>query len=365
MKRFLYLLLTLPGFIQAQNMAATGLTLNGNIKGIPDKTRIFLTDANNPSDTVAKSTVKGGTFVLAAKLAEPNLYELNLGSPTKKLMLFVGPEHVTITGNAENVKELKVTGSSSQQDFVEFQKIFNPYFARLSGLSQLANSPGGMAKRDSIAKVYKNIADAVQSETDHFVATKNASYVSPFVLVVISQMSDDVFAMEKRYNQLTPEVQNGFYGKYLKEQIDNGKIGAIGTDEIDFTQTDTSGNPVTLSSLKGKYVLVDFWASWCKPCRMENPNVVAAYGKFKSKNFEVLGVSLDRARDPWIKAIHDDNLTWSQVSDLKFWNNEVAVKYKIQQIPQNILIDPNGKIIGKNLRGAELQSKLCELLGCN
>jgi len=139
----------------------------------------------------------------------------------------------------------------------------------------------------------------------------------------------------------------------------------IGAPAPELEGEDFDGKSFKLSDYRGKVVVVSFWASWCKPCRMENPNVLAAYNKFKAKNFTILGVSLDRAREPWVKAINDDNLSWSQVSDLKFWSNEVAVKYRIQSIPQNFLIDPNGKIIGKNLRGAELEAKLCELLGCN
>ena len=136
---------------------------------------------------------------------------------------------------------------------------------------------------------------------------------------------------------------------------------AIGKEAPDFTQNDTSGHAVTLSSFRGKYVLVDFWASWCGPCRKENPNVVAAYQKYHSKGFEILGVSLDQEAANWKKAIRSDNLGWIHVSDLKYWENAVAVLYGVQGVPQNYLVDPQGKIIASSLRGADLEKKLAEI----
>jgi peroxiredoxin len=270
--------------------------------------------------------------------------------------------------SADSFSNITVTGSKADLEYRKLQEQAKPYDDKMQNLyNQYAEA---RKNKDEVAqKILEKQLDSLDNEAnEHIYAVyikKNPN--SPIAMYALQNWAGydiDAAKIEPVFKNLPEATRNSPSGKAMQEKLAIAKKTGIGQMALDFTQNDTSGTPVTLSSLRGKYLLVDFWASWCGPCRVENPNVVKAYNQYKEKGFQILSISLDQpgAKEKWMKAIHDDGLTWTHVSDLQFWNNAVAKLYGIQAIPQNLLLDPNGKIIAKNLRGDALTQKLSEVL---
>ena len=359
MKNLFLFLAFLPSLLFAQSQ----FTVTGNITGLTEGAVVRINNVND-NGLVAQANVSKGSFEIKGAIPEPGLYWITMGKEQAQ-HVFLENSSITITGTTKDLKNMQVKGSQSHKDFEQFRNVFNPLVGEFNAVVAQINKTDNDKKREQLMVSYDSLLKRIDTEVASFIKNRSSSFVSPFLLYITAQMLDDPMVLEQRYNSLAENVRTSLIGKSLADFIAFNKVGAVGTDALDFTQADPEGNQVSLSSFKGKYVLVDFWASWCGPCRRENPNVVKAYNKFSAKNFTIFGVSLDKEKEAWLKAIKNDGLNWTQVSDLQAWNNSAAVLYNVQGIPQNFLIDPNGKIVGRNLRGVALEAKLCELLGCN
>lgn len=282
-------------------------------------------------------------------------------------VLFLQPGKIKVT-SVDSFSNLQVKGSPAHVEYMKLVKEGKPFEARLEPLYAKYTEFRKAKDNEGMEKTEKEI-DAIDEEKKEkvygeYVKNNPSSPLAVYALQQYAGWAINPDKAEPLFSSLSEASKNYPSAVLLKEDIEIAKKTGIGRMAMDFSQDDTLGNPVMLSSLRGKYLLIDFWASWCGPCRAENPNVVKVFNKFKDRNFHIIGVSLDRPgqKEKWMKAIHDDKLDWTHVSDLKFWDNEVAKQYGIKAIPQNLLLDPDGKIIAKNLRGEELDAKLGEAI---
>ncbi len=374
MKKILFLF-SLTSFAVGSTSAQKA-KVNGNFQFSEPVDMVFLSFRSGDENITDSSKLVNNKVSFSQNISEPTLGNLMVRFKAKeegkrprmdRMPLYLESGTINIIAK-DSLKFAKVTGSKSHVEFDKLVKSEQPFNKKAAELGEQyrefskAKDKEGMAKTE---EEFDKLSDEKSEAVYHRYLKTNPN--SPIALYVLNQYVGydlNVPKVEPLFKGLSDKNKKSVAGVAFSERLETARKTAVGAMAMAFTQNDTLGNSVTLASFKGKYVLVDFWASWCGPCRAENPNVVKAFNEYKDKGFTVLGISLDQPgkHQAWMDAIHKDNLTWTQLSDLKGWKNEVSTMYGISAIPQNLLIDPSGKIIAKNIRGEELNKTLAEVI---
>ena len=321
-------------FISCNEKTNTKFSLKGKTQDIENGTWIYLDNADSQTiDLIDSTTVENNSFVLNTKLSNSPLHVvLRTNEDSHYRFLWLENKSMTFDASQKDFENAIVTGSN------------------VENLGQ------------SLRKELKNLSEENQRKKEiEFIKEHPNSIVSAETLSTYSTTFGKKETKEL-FNLFSEKNKTTKYGKIIASYIEKNQEPKIGEQFIDFEMTDLNGNQQRLSDLKGKTILLDFWASWCAPCRKENPNLVKTYKEFKPKGFEIFAVSLDENKDNWLNAIKKDNLIWYHVNDLKGSGNEATLIYGVEGIPDSFLIDENGIIIGRDLRGKELNKKLTELL---
>jgi len=365
MKKIIYLLVI--SLLMASCSSKPHYVVKGKIEGSDSITFYLQKREAGKTVNIDSAVSKKGSFTIkSGKVDYPQLIQLVAGNTRKRTSFYLENSEITVTGALDSLYKATVTGSKTQdeyQSFVDSNKPLSDKYSKIVVEYQTANKAGDTARIAILEKQADSVQTGMINLQKSFVKNNPGSYVSPSIL---ASMSYDMEAteIESIINAMDTAVASIPQVVLLKERVTVMKAVAIGQKAPDFAMNDVNGNPVALSSKIGpKLLLVDFWAAWCGPCRQENPNVVKVYNEFNKKGFDVFGVSLDQKKEDWVKAIADDKLTWTHVSDLQYWSNAAAKMYAVNSIPANFLLDETGTIIGRNLRGDDLYNKVNEVLG--
>ena len=339
-------------------------SIKGSIAGV-ETGKVYLQKlVDGQPQSVDTANVVGGKFTFKGKMEMPDIRFLRLNDQDYFAQFLVDNSSITVAANKDSLRSTKITGSPTHDVFKIYIAEMEKLSKEVKTLQDKYQSAMAVNNTDAAEKAkidYQAMIDNNKVYTKNFVKEHSNSVVSAYIALFQLANQVDGTELDSLTSKFAPEISKSEYVVKLKEIVQEQKKTAVGAMAPDFTMNDPEGKPVQLASMKGKVVVVDFWASWCGPCRQENPNLVKLYQQFHSKGFEILGVSLDKTKEDWLKAIKDDNLTWIHVSDLQFWQNAAARLYGVNAIPQSFLLDKDGKIIGKGLRREQLAKKLAEL----
>ncbi len=347
----------------SENVA--GYTLNGQIKGY-DTGFVYLQKRIDgefiKTDSVMASQ---GKFNLSGKIDFPEYVYLTFGDKKHLLGFFIENAAITFQANYDSLDVAVISGSKSQDEIKLYQDELLPFENKMKDLySQYSEAES--EKNQSLMSQIDSTLQALEKDEmafiKNYIGTHNKSVVIPYILNRDLAYALDVNELDSLVKIIDTTLNASTYMVSLKKQVEVLRGVEVGKTAPDFTLNDTTGNPVSLSSFRGKYLLIDFWAAWCGPCRKENPNNVKLYADYKSKGFEILGVSFDDKHEKWVEAIKKDGLKWTQVSDLKRWKSAAGKLYGVRAIPHTVLLDIQGIIIAKNLSGDDLRAKISELL---
>jgi len=358
-------------------MAQNNFTIHGKVGSLDAPAKIYLSYNDDGNKVVDSAFLHNGQFTFTGKLHSPALAYLVIKHDNVVRSKFVRQDemgfylensNITVTAK-DSIWRGIVKGSATNNDAEMLNALQRPYRKIADSVKVVYNAWTPEQRKDTtltkpLGAIMRSTQAGYDSVNRAFIARHPSSYISLLTFQQVElgyNFNPDTAAV--KFARFPVSLRESATGKRMAAVIEKGKQTNTGVIAMDFTQDDTTGKAVKLSDFRGHYVLVDFWASWCKPCRAENPNLLKAYNKYKGKNFTILGVSLDdeQTRRAWLGAVKMDGLPWSQVSELKGFQSKAAVLYGVSAIPSNFLIDPNGKIIARNLRGEDLEKKLGEL----
>ena len=382
MSKKIVLVLALVVVILSCNKAGDNeYIVTGTIKGIENGKTVTLevqdqvTGQLKPIDTVK---IENGKFTFIGSAKEPEMHLIQVEKVEGKIPFILENGDIDMVINKDSISITKVTGTYNNDELTSYKENGMKIQKKMMKFQKdnMAKMTEAQQKNDtvimnSLRKEYSKFQEEFATQSEEYLNTHPKAFISALIIEgMFNQMIPDVSKIKKYYTALDKSIKDTKHGKNIKTKLDQltKPVAAVGATEVgsiapDFIAPSPNGKPISLKESLGKVTIIDFWASWCKPCRAENPANVAMYNELHAKGLNIIGVSLDKDAAKWKEAIVKDKLTWNQISNLKEFDDPIALTYNIQQIPSTLVLDASGKIIAKDLRGAELKAKVVELLG--